>query len=337
MSVDMMVRRRVFTLAFCGVVAAVQLMAAPVPLLDVRALEADATLIVAGRVLYVIDAGPVTANTTWSTAGARYIEAEIAVDRTLKGDPARSVRVRHIQLSAMNSPFEPLLPNAYRLFFLKPGATTWEPVSPYYSSLVASEAGTFTSATPLERVAQELGCVLTAPSSTVWRAREAVGALASIQDEAATPTLRVAVHHDDAVVRATALGALIHNGDATLFPAATQLLLNGQDEDVRVAVSRGLFGGHVPTRFLARLLDASNVETRRAAARALRNVRSPEATAALVKALADADRDVQYLAVSSLAEMTEQWEWAPSRDTFERDPQHYLSFWSEWSSRNHRQ
>ena len=85
----------------------------------------------------------------------------------------------------------------------------------------------------------------------------------------------------------------------------------------------------IPT--LRRLLGARQVEARRGAAAALRNMRMADAIEPLLVALEDRDRDVRYQAVIGLAEITGQNEWGPSVDLFQHDEKPYLAHWREWA------
>jgi len=69
---------------------------------------------------------------------------------------------------------------------------------------------------------------------------------------------------------------------------------------------------------------------RRAAAAALRHTQADGAIGPLSMALEDSDREVRYQAVLGLATITGQNEWSPTLDQFEREEQHYLSYWREW-------
>lgn len=73
------------------------------------------------------------------------------------------------------------------------------------------------------------------------------------------------------------------------------------------------------------------METRRAAAAALRHTGSNAAVDALSSALQDSDREVRYHAVLGLATITGLDEWGPSLELFDREEERYLTHWRAWA------
>ena len=81
---------------------------------------------------------------------------------------------------------------------------------------------------------------------------------------------------------------------------------------------------------LERLLRSPDFKVRRGAAQALRNTGSSQAVAGLAEALNDSERDVRYIAVIGLGEITRQDEWSPSIDNFSEHEAYFLSYWRNW-------
>ena len=82
-----------------------------------------------------------------------------------------------------------------------------------------------------------------------------------------------------------------------------------------------------------RILDDQvrpDFKVRRGAAQALRNTGSSQAVAGLAEALNDSEREVRYIAVIGLGEITRQDEWSPSIDNFSEHEAYFLSYWRNW-------
>jgi len=82
---------------------------------------------------------------------------------------------------------------------------------------------------------------------------------------------------------------------------------------------------------LTDLLRSSDVETRRAAVRAVLHVGTKEAIVPLKYALLDSDRQVRFCAALGLAKVTGQRDWELNMDMFDADEEKYLSHWKDYS------
>lgn len=80
---------------------------------------------------------------------------------------------------------------------------------------------------------------------------------------------------------------------------------------------------------LAELLSSQDVEVRRTAAYALREVADATAIPLYKQALYDADSEVRYYAITSLADVTKSFEY-PSTDVFRTNERRYLDYWRNW-------
>jgi len=84
---------------------------------------------------------------------------------------------------------------------------------------------------------------------------------------------------------------------------------------------------------LARLLNSSDAEVRRSAARGLRRINTKAIIELMAKALSDDDWEVRWMAVMGLAGVigadAEGNSWYPSYDAFKKDEQQYLNYWRE--------
>lgn len=134
-----------------------------------------------------------------------------------------------------------------------------------------------------------------------------------------------------------AVAALLAVGDASALPMAERELLAPDASlpsetlpNLRSSLARGVFGtAGIPE--LARLLEAGDAETRRAAATALGRSKLRSAAKPLVSGLDDADFKVALAAVHGLAKITGQLNWAPSDDAFRADRRRYVDHWKEWA------
>jgi len=85
---------------------------------------------------------------------------------------------------------------------------------------------------------------------------------------------------------------------------------------------------------LSRMAHAKELETRRAAASALRHTGAKSALAPLAYLLNDNDLQVRHEAIVGLAEITGDLEWGPNLDLFQSQEQQYLKHWCDWASAN---
>jgi hypothetical protein len=137
-------------------------------------------------------------------------------------------------------------------------------------------------------------------------------------------------------VRLRAIAALLARDEISHLVSVQELLLQPVAEPVRGAVDRlasGIWHGvrspeAIPA--LERLLRAPDFKVRRGAAQALRNTGSSRAIAGLAEALNDSERDIRYIAVIGLGEITRQNEWSPSIDNFYQHEAYFLSYWRNW-------
>jgi hypothetical protein len=100
----------------------------------------------------------------------------------------------------------------------------------------------------------------------------------------------------------------------------------GQIDDQRALVS------------IESLADSKYLSIRLGAMDALRRMKSDRSAPTLIRKLDDPDRNVQYIALITLAEMfNKQGEYAPSMYVFDQNPVYYVQLWKAWASENSRQ
>ena len=318
------------------------LSAVPVPPLDVPNLTDSAELIVVGRVAHVWETSRSDMEVRGTIMPVQAIRADMQVDRVLKG--TLNILPLTIEFLMPISPggsmgYHGILQSTYRVVFLKHGDHGYEFASPYYPSLVAVPGVSMHGETPLDAIVTELSAVLKASLSSPDEKREAVLALGTIRTSSASEALRAANTSQDVSVRFVAVQGLLLRNDFTGLRMAVDELLQPRSgiphmsHNLAYAISQSRPDERsIPE--VSRLLHSASVETRRAAASALRNTGSRSAIDGLTTALSDNDFEVRYFGVIGLAEITGQSEWRPLEDEFKSNEQRYLSHWLQWATAN---
>ncbi len=265
--------------------------------------------------------------------------ATLATDQVIKGPGKSSLQFQFIVPDAQVG-YGGIAVGDYRIFFLKGSGEPYQPVSPYYPSLVAVRGARLTAEGALPRVFEALGAVVNSSSEPESVRQAAIYALWGARGRFATDALAIALDQDEPAIRLTAAAALLAGGDTRALPVA-EAALNAPNSNatpealhnLAVAISEGIRDpGAIPA--LARLLGSPNLDARRAVALALRSIGSAAVVEPLVKALDDVDGDVKYTAVAALAEITGQPQWGPSLPEFLSNRQRYLDYWKAWKSAN---
>jgi len=312
--------------------------AAPVPGLDVPKLVRDSEVIVLGNVDRTTRlASPMSG----SEQPAGLWEAEITVDQLLKGEDERAqMRCRFVGPTSSNA-FGGLHASEYQLIFLRREKDHYVPTSPFYPSLSTVPMARVRGGSPLDRVAEVLESTLFSPSVGNATRIDVVRQLGTIQTTQAQAALHRALNeHEDAKIKAAAAAMLLKAKDLTGLGIAVSVLssTDPQDAQLRSEIVMTIADGVVSTEaipVILPLLGSPAPELRRAAALALRHTGSRVAIPHLVSALSDEDASVRYAAVMGLAEITEDWDHAPSIGLFRADEAKYLTYWKKWG-RSHR-
>ena len=324
------------------ILMAAPLHAAIVPVLDIPGLVAKSDVVATGTVSILGDADPTTIRTPGGQVfGGRLIAVELLVDQVLKGQHEPG-NIR-FQFSRPDTDFGigygELQSLKYRILFLKRNGDSYEPTSPYYPSLISIAGDPVNATASLDAVLDAIVRVIPSREASVADKREAIHDLWGVRNGVAMGGLRLALRDNDPSLQLGAAAALLAAGDVEALAVAEPALLKPEAglapellPNLRGALGYGIKSEEaVPS--LARLMRAPEVDTRRAAADALRHTRADAAVPALVRALEDIDRMVQYSAVMGLAEITRQLNGAPSIPLFQQNPDPYLTFWREWSKR----
>jgi hypothetical protein len=265
--------------------------------------------------------------------------AEVAVDASLKGTVDSPTIEFRFLVPDLSNGFGRIPSNLDRIVFLVRRGDHFELANPYYPSLPALRGIRPNARDPLASVIMYIAAIVDSEGTSGSDKREAIGILrhqgAASPSPAITASLTKALGNPDSSVSGDAAAALLSMGDVDALPVAERIL----SSDIAPEVKGNLHGaiardvknkGAVPA--LGRLLKSPDPETRRAAAAALRRVKTPEALRDLAGALDDSDLLVQYSAVIALAEANGGRGWGPSLETFQADPAAYVKHWKEWSA-----
>jgi len=321
-----------FALGLCSVPQAGTACLAPV--LNVPRLVSASDLIVVGKIVALDDAGP--ASVMSPDATGRTMAGVMIADAVLKGtSDSAEIRFRFIQpMLPLDCSHGAVSQGTYRILFLRAVNGVYEFASGYYPSVIATPSTPLPVADPLARVYHVLAAVLSSPDVSADDKRQAVYVLYQSGNDETRAALHVLAADPDLLLAGDATAALIFDNDLSILSVAERILSKPAVYPLEaVANVRGAIGEIKDARAvpnLARLVRSPDVETRRAAAYALRQSRSPAAIDALGAALEDDDLDVKYSAVAGLSEITGQTDGMPSIPLFRSNPEPYLARWKEW-------
>jgi len=166
-----------------------------------------------------------------------------------------------------------------------------------------------------------------------------------LQPKGATARLRDLATWQDVGLRANALVALVHLGDADALRSTVDLLLRkdwrSQFPGLAIANARGAISSlsdpaSVPE--IARLLSSPEASLRGQALQAMRKIGSPVAATYFAAALSDEAVANRHQAVLGLAELLWRQEQrrdlpAPGAQLFDPDPDRYTQPWRDWWER----
>lgn len=319
-------------------------LASLIPNLDLPALARDSDLIAVGQVIGVREDGPTTVNIQGNILSARGMEAELKLDRLLKGQISSSAISVRFSLPRAPVNYGWIANGQFGVFFLHQGGDGYHVLDPYHPFVVAAPEAPSTNGSALDKITAELAYVITSGSASSQTRRDAVEALSTLKTVKAGIALQAAAHESEVAPQVLAIVALLERGDKSWIEPAAAILLSREKGlegfllwrlSAAIEEQKSVDPRAIPT--LVRLLNSPDVPVRRAGAQALRNMRNRAAIRPLVGALRDSDQDVQYQAVIGLAEINGvTGEWAPGTELFNKDPEHYLKHWQEWAKQNTR-
>jgi hypothetical protein len=309
-----------------------------VPALILENLTRDADLIVAGEIRAVREETPTTIDINGFSTPARHLAAELRVYRTIKGKFDQPSLSFQFFLPEVSPIYEDIVAGQFGLFFLRAERQRqYTVLDPYHPSVVASPDAPTVTGNNFDRVVAEVAGVLTSMTTSVEQRRQAIDVLNKVKTPTATQVLRKAANESNTTVRLEAVAALLLRNDISSLDVAEDALLRLPQTDRDPTLQKIAFAlkdgvqdlRAIPS--LTRLLRAADVQTRRAAASALRHTGVTNAIEPLSNALEDSDREVRYHAVMGLALITKDYEWGTALDRYEANEDHYLNHWRAWA------
>jgi hypothetical protein len=309
---------------------------------DLRQQTEEAQVVLVADIFSVQEVGKAEVRVGDKVLPADVFDAELHVDRILKGTNVQPRPV--VRFTVPISPagwvgYTNLDALTYRILFLKRAEDHFELANPSVAPLPAVKGSPQSkTADALESVLSELGAVLDSVHIFEQEKLGVIYRLGSTSEPAVIDILRPQLTNTSAAIRAAIASALLQQKYLPALQEAQNLLMAPPASvpsyllvNLSSAVARYVTDDRaIPT--LCVLLGAPDVETRRAAANALRNTRSPNAVSGLARALRDTDSEVQFYGVIGLAEITSQSEWRPLREEFKKNGRKYVDYWIQWTT-----
>ncbi len=321
--------------ASAGLLAAADATGYPVPVLNVRRLMEQSSLVVKGRVLAVAPRAGAGEEGSNSQHGMR---ASVQVDNVVKG--ASSAGVIAVDYAESEQRAGAMLTaGEYAMLFLvdaRQGRYAFANADlPKMAITSASVPSARTAANAADKLEAELTASLSDADADV--VRTALVQLGNLESLRSTQALRDLAIGGDSESRGLAHAALLRLKDYALFNQAmdwaTQPAREQRTRQLQAGIKEAVGGiddvSMVPA--LTPLLGSADAGMRRAAASALRSIGDPSTVGVLLTALKDKDHTVQYDALMALAGITHaSAAYAPARDVFDRAPEKYVGQWEAW-------
>jgi len=313
------------------------IVAVPIPALDLDKITTDSDLIVIGRVVSIQKGQMTQVEVNSQKVNCRITDGVIHIESVLKGTvPSNDVKFRMCVPEEFVGWRLPSIQTHGAFFFKTSPTGDLEFTSPYNAFLVALATGVPPGSSAIDAVVAAIGAVLSAPTSTATEKLAAVQSLTRSNSDSSLTALQSALNSSDAAVRLTAAsGLLVRNNISGLPPVRDALSheLDALPPGILTNATYGLAEGlrtpkAVP--YLVELLHSPSPAVRRAAVSGLMHSQSQDAIAPLLSMVEDPDEKVRYYSVVGLAEITGQMEWRPNPDDFAASGTKYLKHWTEW-------
>lgn len=367
-SITQFIRTRLMLVGCASLCATSTLMAQPAPIPSIERWVNESSVIVKGAILEVGQASTDKVADTRSAEAT--VQVNDLFKGTVKGEAIVVEYKSYVDRRRENT-IEPNDYSFKRgqcdLLFLRQGPNGKYVFADSYESAVSvtCRKTSLTQAAHTVRTKVEMELVASLFDSDAIIARSSLGYIKRLGVQQFIGPLHEFALLPDSEVKATAYAALIKLGDYSLLEEAIafssaptsdsnlRLWKNriidaigeiGIDRTRRVLEAGGgkraaycssraglPFDQSVVSR-LESTLTSSNLDLRRAAARALRGICDPSSASALVLALNDSDPQVQYDAMMSLAALEDFPGTlpAPSESIFDRHPETYVDRWRGW-------
>jgi len=307
--------------------------------IDVAHLVEVSDIVLVGQATSVNDEGLLTIETPSGSIPGKRLLAAVSPDEFLKGsvEPPPLLLVEFLVPEAPSA-MRGIPVGQYGIFFLQKGTSRYRISDPLYPFLPVVRNGRISSGPPLDRVIAKLGETLTFERSTEVEITSALDALATIQRDSATQTLRHALETTSGELQLRIARQLVAHNDITGLDLVEKALTHsaGSSENVFLNLAGSLGGLKDPKAIpaLKRLLETHDQHIIKGAAIALRQSRSADALEPLSLLLNNSDEQVRYYSVVGLGEITGQDEWTPAFNEFREHEAKYLSYWRSWATPN---
>jgi hypothetical protein len=302
-------------------------------------LARTADVIVLGQITSTRQVGVASLVFGAENVPSRVLTADLHVREVLKGAPATPDIT--VQFLLPDDPIGYRTPpvGTSAIFFLNRTGQEYRFASPYRPFIAGMPAAMPEGGALLDRLVNYVRAAIDSTETRPDLQVEAIFALGEIPGELATQALQSASNLSNPDLRLSAAAALLMRNDISRLQVAADVLLapaGGQSSELRQNLLAGVSEGvrdpeAVP--ILARLLAGGDDRVRVAAASALGRTASPNAIAALARALDDPEIKVRYTSVVGLANIARQPDWKPNADDFRDREARYLSYWKEWTKR----
>ena len=182
------------------------------------------------------------------------------------------------------------------------------------------------------------------PSSTPEEKHLAITTLNWNEDSSAAPFLKAALNPPEVksnpVLRTTILSDLLKWKDLSVLPSAENDLFQSSEHvdgylksNLLLAISS--LDAELSVPLLARAITLPEPEARVGAARFLQYTNSESALDALLSALDDPDREVQFAVMQSLGNLTNQHQWRPQTTGTDASWFACIKHWQEFGAQRH--
>jgi len=307
--------------------------------IDVAHLVEASDAVVVGQVTSVTDEGPATIEMPSGSIPGKRLLAAVSADEVLKGNlEAPTLVLVEFLMPQAPSPIRGIPAEQYGIFFLQKGTSRYGVSDPLYPFLPAVPNRAISSGQPLDRVIAKLAETLTYERSTEFEITSALDALATIQRDSASQTLRQALETTRGDLQLRIASRLVARNDISGLGLVEKSLLNpvGLPNYFFLNLAGSLGGLKDPRAVpaLKRLLATNNQTIVKGAAIALRQSGSADALEPLSHLLTNSDEQVRYYAVVGLGEITRQDEWTPTYPEFREHQARYISYWQDWAASN---
>ena len=311
--------------------------ATPVPQRNLGAVLNGSDIIVVGFVASVTNNGTTELSSNGTQIHATIAEAHVQVKSVLAGGSLPNEISIQYAIPDMPIGYRTIGAHTLRLLLLQRHGDTYSFSDPHFPSLPAVDTAISQAASIIDRVSAVESGVLSSSQATPQDKEEAVYALGSLDNANALDVLARNISDTSIAVRLGIASQLSLHNNLKGAVVASQVLLNppsGTPEyllhNLRVGIRDGVKDeSAVPN--ISAMLQSEDIETREAAAEALRHIGSPSVIDPLVRSLADPDKKVRYQAAAGLAEITGQRDWHPSLIEFSQHETKYLDHWAEWT------